>query len=110
VLQKSQKALRRISHQGQNKRQLPINEASNPLSESPASLSRGKAVPHIVIRSSGLRLGEFESHAVKRLCNTIDERISDARTQKSPGSYPGLRSSRALSVLIKSEPGSNLLF
>src|SRR6266436_3101128 len=45
----------------------PINAASNPLPESPVSLTYGGVVPHIIIRSSRLRLGEFESHAAKRL-------------------------------------------
>jgi hypothetical protein len=31
------------------------------------SLSHGGVVPHIIIQSSRLRLGEFESHAAKRL-------------------------------------------
>jgi hypothetical protein len=31
------------------------------------SLARCDAVPHVVIQSSHLRLGEFESHAAKRL-------------------------------------------
>ena len=43
------------------------NAASNPLPESPVSLTHGGVVPHIIIRSSRLRLGEFESHAAKRL-------------------------------------------
>jgi hypothetical protein len=63
VLQKSQKALRLFFAKGRNKRQSPINAAS----ESPASFARGGAVPHTITRSSGLRLGEFESHAAKRV-------------------------------------------
>jgi hypothetical protein len=51
----------------QNKRQSPINAASNPLPESPVRLARGGVVPHIILRSSRLRLGEFEAHAAKRL-------------------------------------------
>jgi hypothetical protein len=47
--------------------ELPINAALNPLPESPVSLADGGVVPHMIIRSSPLRLGEFGSHAAKRL-------------------------------------------
>ena len=68
VLQKSKKALcDQFSAKGRNKRQSPINATSNPSPKSPVSLSYGDVVPHIIIRSSRLRHGEFESHAAKRL-------------------------------------------
>ena len=35
------------------------------------SLARCDVVPHVVIQSSHLRLGEFESYAAKRLLQTI---------------------------------------
>jgi hypothetical protein len=60
VLQKSQKAPQLIFRQS-------TNAASNPLPESPVSLARGGVVPHIIIRSPRLRLGEFEAHVLKRL-------------------------------------------
>src|SRR6201998_2501254 len=50
-----------------NKRQSPVDRASNPIPESPTSLARCGVVPHVVIQSSHLRLGEFESHAAKGL-------------------------------------------
>ena len=34
---------------------------------SPVSLAPGGVVPHIIIRSPRLRLGEFEAHVLKRL-------------------------------------------
>jgi hypothetical protein len=49
------------------RRQSPVDRASNPILESPMSLARCDVVPHVVIQSSHLRLGEFESHAAKRL-------------------------------------------
>jgi hypothetical protein len=45
----------------------PINSASNPLPESPASLVHVDVVPQIAIQSSRLRLGEFETHAANGL-------------------------------------------
>jgi hypothetical protein len=45
----------------------PINAASNPLPESPVSLTHGGVIPHITFRSPRLRLGELESHPAKRL-------------------------------------------
>src|ERR1700704_5609606 len=56
-----------FSAERRNKQPAPINAASNPLAESPVSLAHGGVVPHIIIRSSRLRLGEFESPAEKRL-------------------------------------------
>jgi hypothetical protein len=35
------------------------------------SLAHGGVAPHIIIRSSRLRLGEFEAPAAKDFCNTI---------------------------------------
>jgi hypothetical protein len=78
VLQKSQKTQRHIFRQGRDKQKFPINASSNPLPESPVSLSHGRVVPHVIIRSSHLWLGEFESHAAKDFCNTIrQERTSE---------------------------------
>jgi hypothetical protein len=56
-----------FSAKRRNKRQSPINAGSNPLPESPVSLARGGVAPYMIIRSSRLRLGEFEPHAAKRL-------------------------------------------
>src|SRR5258705_5230616 len=50
-----------------NKRQSPLDRAANPLPESPVSLACGDVVPHIVVQSPRPRLGEFETHAAKRL-------------------------------------------
>jgi hypothetical protein len=36
------------------------------LPESPVSLAHGGVAPHIIVRSSRLRLAEFESHAAKK--------------------------------------------
>jgi hypothetical protein len=51
----------------ENKRQLPINAASNPVLESSVSLAHGGVVPHIIFQSPRLRPGEFESRPAKRL-------------------------------------------
>jgi hypothetical protein len=66
VLQNSQNAERRIFRE--KTKQATITDAgSNPLPESPVSLARGGVAPYMIIRSSRLRLGEFEPHAAKRL-------------------------------------------
>jgi hypothetical protein len=90
LLQKSQKALRRISAKGRNNRQSRINAASNPLPESPVSLSHGGVVPHIIIQSLRLRLGEFESHAAKRL---LQQNLPEADNRAMPA-RTGCRASR----------------
>jgi hypothetical protein len=41
--------------------------ASNALPESPVSFALGDVVPHIIIQSLHLRVGEFESHLAKRV-------------------------------------------
>ena len=51
----------------QKKRQSAVDRASNLIPESIMRLARCGVVPHVVIQSSHLRLGEFESHAAKRL-------------------------------------------
>src|SRR6267378_3986335 len=50
-----------------NKRQSSVDRASNPILESPMSSACCDVVPHIIIQLSHVRLGEFESHAAKRL-------------------------------------------
>src|SRR5216683_420805 len=67
VLQNSQNAERLIFREKTKQATIADQCASNPLPESPVSLTHGGVVPHIIIRSSRLRLGEFESHAAKRL-------------------------------------------
>jgi hypothetical protein len=49
-----------------NKRQSPINRASNALPELPVSLELGDVVPHIIVQLLHLRVGEFESHPAKK--------------------------------------------
>ena len=61
-----------------NKRQSPINAASNPLLESPVSLAHGGVAPHIIFRSPRLRLGEFKSHPAKRLLQHYPRRTDIA--------------------------------
>src|SRR5258705_1259014 len=55
------------SRQRRNKRQSPLDRAANPLPESPVSLACGDVVPPIVVQSPRPSLGEFETHAAKRL-------------------------------------------
>jgi hypothetical protein len=50
--------------------------ASNPLPESPVSLTHGGVVPHIIIRSSRLRLGEFEFPCRKKTFATLSAKTS----------------------------------
>jgi hypothetical protein len=56
-----------FSAKERNKRQSPINRASNALPESHVSLALGDVVPHIIIQSLRVRVGEFESRLAKRL-------------------------------------------
>jgi hypothetical protein len=76
VLQNSQNADRLIFREKTKQATIADQCASNPLPESPVSLTHGGVVPHIIIRSSRLRLGEFESHAAKDFCNTICQKQS----------------------------------
>jgi hypothetical protein len=71
VLQSPKKSCGGISAEGRNKRQSPSNATSNPLAESPVSLAHGGVVAHTIIRSSRLRIGEFEFMPQKDFCNTI---------------------------------------
>jgi hypothetical protein len=80
LLQKSQMAQRLIFRQRTNKRQSPINRASNALPESPVSLALGDVVPHIIIQLLHLRVGEFESHLAKRLLQQY-RRKADVHSQ-----------------------------
>src|SRR5258705_5695206 len=56
-----------FSAEKRNKRQSSVDGASNPMLESPMSSACCDVVPHVIIQSSHVRLGEFESHAAKRL-------------------------------------------
>ena len=73
-----------FSAKARNKRQSPINTASNALPESPVSLALGDVVPHIIIQSLHLRGGEFESHLAKRLLQQYlpNPDITDAANSK----------------------------
>ena len=52
------------------------------------SLARRDMVPHAVIRSTHLRLGEFESHAARREKHRVPELapIPDSDGRSAPGS------------------------
>jgi hypothetical protein len=63
VLQKSQKP--QLLNSRQRTKQATIS--ANPLPESPVSFACGDVVPHIVVQSPRPCLGEFETHAAKRL-------------------------------------------
>ena len=76
-----------------NKRQSPINRASNTLPESPVSLALGDVVPRVIIQSLHVRAGEFESHLPKRLLQQYLPEGDMAALTRSPH-----RLGRAVSV------------
>jgi hypothetical protein len=66
-LQKIKRRSGQFSAKERNKRQAPLNRASNAPKELSVSLARSDVVPHIVVPSPRLRLGEFEGNVAKRL-------------------------------------------
>jgi hypothetical protein len=56
------------------KRQSPFDRASNLIAESLVRLARCGVISHVVIQSSHLRFGKFESHAQSDFCDSIGQK------------------------------------